>query len=73
MSIIYCDESGNSGEELFDKDQPFFVLASNDFGRAEALTLLEHLRSHQSGEPKFKTLKKTVDGVRRLTQLTLPL
>lgn len=69
MSVIYCDESGNSGEKLLDKDQPFFVLASNDFGRSEALTLLDHLRSHQGGEPKFKTLKKTADGVRRLTQL----
>lgn len=69
MSIIYCDESGNSGEKLLDKDQPFFVLASNDFGRSEALALLEHLHSHQGGEPKFKTLKKTADGVRRLTKL----
>lgn len=69
MSIIYCDESGNSGEKLVDKEQPFFVLASNDFGRAEASALLEHLRSHQGGEPKFKNLKKTADGIKRLTRL----
>lgn len=69
MSIIYCDESGNSGENLFDKDQHFFVLASNDFGRSESLVLLDHLRSHQGGEPKFNTLKRTADGVRRLTKL----
>ncbi|MDA8152342.1 MAG: DUF3800 domain-containing protein [Acidithiobacillus sp.] len=69
MSIIYCDESGNSGEKLLDKDQPFFVLASNDFSRSEALNLLNHLHSHQQGEAKFKTLKRTADGVKRLTKL----
>jgi hypothetical protein len=68
MSIIYCDESGNSGERLLDKDQPFFVLASNDFGVSEAKGLLEHVRSPQGGEPKFKTLKKTQEGIRRLTR-----
>jgi len=69
MSVIYCDESGNSGEYLLDKEQPFFVLASNDFGRLEAIDLLEHLRSHQGGEPKFSRLKKNADGIRRLTRL----
>lgn len=69
MSIIYCDEAGNSGENLLDKEQPFFVLASNDFGRSEAILLLDHVYSPQGGEPKFKTLKKTSDGIRRLTRL----
>lgn len=69
MPTIYCDEAGNSGENLFDKEQPIFVLASNDFGRSEALTLLNHVRSPQGGEPKFKTLKKTSDGISRLTRL----
>ncbi len=68
MSIIYCDEAGNSGENLLDKDQPFFVLASNDYGRSEARALLSHVRSAQGGEPKFRTLKKTADGIRRLTR-----
>jgi len=49
--------------------QPFFVLASNDFGQSEALTLLEHVRSHQGGEAKFKVLKRTTEGVGRLTRL----
>lgn len=69
MTVIYCDESGNSGEKLIDKEQPFFVLASNDFGKLEALSLLEHVCSQQGGEPKFKTLKKSQDGIRRLTRL----
>ncbi len=67
MTIIYCDESGNSGERLIDGDQPFFILASNDYGAAEAQALLEHVRSAQAAEPKFKTLKKSPDGIRRMT------
>lgn len=69
LSIIYCDEAGNSGENLLDKEQPFFVLASNDFSQSEAASLLEHVNSQQGGEPKFKTLKKTPDGIKRLTCL----
>lgn len=69
MTIIYCDESGNSGEKLIDKDQPFFVLASNDFSKSEALDLLEHVLSKQGAEPKFSNLKKTANGVKKLTRL----
>ena len=69
MTIIYCDESGNSGERLTDAEQPFFVLASNDFSRSEALDLLGHDRSTHGGEPKFSVLKKTGKGTLRLTKL----
>lgn len=68
MTLIYCDEAGNSGENLLDKNQPFFILASNDFTSSEAKQLLEHVRSPQGGEPKFKTLKKTNEGVSRLSR-----
>lgn len=70
MSTIYCDEAGNSGESLLlDKEQPYFVLASNDYSHAEALELLELVRSSQGGEPKFKTLRKSADGINRLIRL----
>lgn len=69
MADIYCDEAGNSGQNLLDPEQPVFVLASTDLSHAEADELLEVVRSRQAGEPKFKTLKKTPDGVRRLTSL----
>ncbi len=42
MSSIYCDEAGNSGENLVDIEQPFFVLASNDYSESEANSLLRH-------------------------------
>lgn len=67
--MIYCDEAGNTGERLLDEEQPFFILASNNFGKSEALALLEHVRSPQGGEPKFKTLKKTPSGINRLIRL----
>ena len=69
MSELYCDEAGNSGQNLLDPEQPTFVLASTDLGRSEATELLDVVRSPQGGEPKFKTLKRTTDGVRRLTRL----
>ena len=66
---IYCDEAGNSGQNLLDPDQPFFVLASTDLGSVEASELIERVRSPQGGEPKFKTLRKTPDGLLRLSTL----
>jgi len=44
-----------------------FVLASNDYSAAEARELLQHVRSPQAAEPKFKTLRKSPDGIRRMT------
>lgn len=66
MTTIYCDEAGNSGANLLDPEQPCFVLASNDFSREEAESLLEHVRSAQGAEPKFTTLKKSRGGVAKL-------
>ncbi|MFY3329782.1 DUF3800 domain-containing protein [Achromobacter xylosoxidans] len=66
MATIYCDEAGNSGEWLLDPEQPHFVLVSNDFGAAEAASILAHVQSNQGAEPKFKTLRKSSDGINRL-------
>lgn len=69
MTTIYCDEAGNTGANLLDPDQPFFVLASNDFSEDEATVLLEHVRSGQGGEPKFTTLRRRPEGIARLIRL----
>lgn len=66
MATIYCDEAGNSGANLLDPEQPCFVLASNDFTREEAESLLEHVRSAQGAEPKFTSLRKSGAGIGRL-------
>lgn len=49
MSIIYCDEAGNTGANLLDPEQPVFVLASNDFSAEEAGNLLLHVLVEQRG------------------------
>lgn len=66
MSAIFCDEAGNTGANLLDPEQPFFILASNDFTVEEASGLLEHVRSAQSGEAKFSTLRKSQAGIARV-------
>lgn len=66
MSIIYCDEAGNTGANLLDPEQPIFVLASNDFSVEEAGNLLLHVNSGQANEPKFSTLKRTESGIARI-------
>ncbi len=66
MTTIYCDEAGNTGANLLDPEQPIFVLASNDFSKEEALSLLEHVSMQAGSEPKFSTLKKRPEGVAKL-------
>jgi hypothetical protein len=69
IGAIYCDEAGNSGQNLLDPEQPVFVLASTDFGVLESAELIQKVSSPQGGEPKFSTLKRTRDGQRRLGYL----
>lgn len=69
MTTIYCDEAGNTGANLLDPDQPFFILASNDFSSGEADALLEHVRSGQGGEPKFSVLRRRPEGIVRVIRL----
>jgi hypothetical protein len=68
-STIYADETGNSGENLLDPEQPVFVLASNDFSSSEAAHLLGHVVTQRRAEVKFSSLKKTASGLVRLEKL----
>lgn len=69
MTTIYCDEAGNTGANLLDPEQPFFVLASNDFSVAESNALLDYVRSPQGGEPKFSKLRRRPEGIARVIRL----
>jgi hypothetical protein len=69
VTTIYCDEAGNTGANLLDPDQPFFILASNDFSSGEADGLLEHVRTGQGGEPKFSVLRRRPEGIARVIRL----
>lgn len=66
MATVFCDETGNTGANLLDKTQPFFVLASNNFLAEEAEQLLGHVQLPRGSEPKFTTLKKSTAGVAKL-------
>jgi hypothetical protein len=63
---VHFDEAGNTGAALLDPCQPVFVLASADFTREEANDLLELVRTPQTQEVKFTSLKKSEAGKRRL-------
>lgn len=65
---VYFDEAGNTGAALLDANQPVFVLASADFTRAEADELLSLVRTPQTQEVKFTTLRRSPAGRRRVLE-----
>jgi hypothetical protein len=69
MTTIYFDESGNTGRQLADLDQPLFILGSCDFNAEECEQLLRPLRSRQALEIHFKKLRKTGRGQDRVIEL----
>ncbi len=69
MATIYFDESGNTGRQLADLDQPLFILGSCDFSAEECEQLLGPLRSKQAPEIHFKKLRKSPRGQDRVIEL----
>lgn len=61
--IIAFDESGNTGQDLLDSDQPTFVLASVYFEDDEAAKLSEIFPASQRSELKFKKLKNSQSAI----------
>ena len=57
---IYIDEAGNTGQDLLNKDQKVFVLASNNFSPADT-EIISALFPDKS-EIHFKKLKKSGEG-----------
>ncbi|HIF9374884.1 TPA: DUF3800 domain-containing protein [Photobacterium damselae] len=62
IPTIYFDESGNTGSNLLDNDQPVFTLASCDFSQKEADRLLLLIGSRADSELHFKRLKRNKAG-----------
>ncbi|WP_281543627.1 DUF3800 domain-containing protein [Grimontia sp. SpTr1] len=74
ISTIYLDESGNTGSNLLDKDQPVFSLASCNFTEKEAQILSNLVGSQSDHEIHFKRLKRRKpgqDGIIRLMKHAL--
>lgn len=66
---IYFDESGNTGSNLLDNDQPIFTLASCQYSDQEAKDLVDLIGSNATHEIHFKRLKRRKagqDGIVRL-------
>lgn len=56
---VYFDEAGNSGDNLLDKDQPIYVLASHNFNREETEQILTPILSLSTEEIHFYKLRKS--------------
>ncbi|APK31673.1 DUF3800 domain-containing protein [Escherichia coli] len=59
---IYFDESGNTGSNLLDPNQPVFSLASCSFSDNDARNLIGLLNSRSPLEAHFKNLKRRKNG-----------
>lgn len=74
IATIYLDESGNTGSNLTDINQPVFTLASCSFSEKEANILSGLVASQSEHEIHFKRLKRRragQDGIIRLMKSAL--
>ncbi|MDM5057556.1 MULTISPECIES: DUF3800 domain-containing protein [Aeromonas] len=62
ISTIFFDESGNTGSNLLDPNQPVFSLASCNFSENESKQLIELLNSNSPQEAHFKNLRRRKSG-----------
>ncbi len=65
-NYIYFDESGNTGQDMLNKDQKVFVLASVDFNEEEQKRLMGIFDTGH--EIHFKNLKKSSAGRKKILE-----
>lgn len=63
---LYFDESGNTGSDLLNPDQPVFALASTKLSREACEELIGTLRTKNQVEAKYSKLKGTRPGQKAL-------
>lgn len=66
---VYFDESGNTGSNLLDPDQPVFTLASCVFSDEEAELLISLIGSKSPNEAHFKNLRRRKSGQEGIIRL----
>ncbi|MCR5317741.1 MAG: DUF3800 domain-containing protein [Treponema sp.] len=66
MKRIFFDESGNTGPDLLNKEQPLYILCSTDFNEEKARKLLGKYFPDRR-EVHFKDLKKSSKGRQQLS------
>ena len=59
---LFLDETGYTGPDLINADQPMFVLASTVIGASEARTLLDAYFENPNREVKFSKRSRSVQG-----------
>jgi hypothetical protein len=59
---LFLDESGYTGSDLINRDQPFFTLASTNISEADARLLLTSSFGPRTQEVKFAKLAKSARG-----------
>jgi hypothetical protein len=71
---IYCDESGNNGNDLLQQEQPYFVYAALNIEESEAALFQKYLRnkySLQGKEPKGINMVRSIKGMQAIQELYL--
>lgn len=74
IATIFLDESGNTGSNIIDENQPMFTLSACKYTEQEAIKLLELTESRSPIEAHFKQLKRRKtgqDGIVRLMRHSL--
>ncbi|WIH05132.1 DUF3800 domain-containing protein [Xanthomonas translucens pv. graminis] len=66
---VYCDESGNTGTNLLDPNQPVFALASTTLDFAAAKSLVDPLLIRGQKEAKYAKVKSSAQGRSALINL----
>jgi len=66
---VYCDESGNTGLDLLNEDQPLFSLASTCLEADACKAMITPLLRQGQVEAKYSKLKGTASGQRALVEL----
>ncbi len=66
MKTLYFDESGNTGKDLLNKDQRYFVLASVDFDESTSKEMLMDAFGSVNNEIHFKSKKNNDTGKQQI-------
>jgi hypothetical protein len=70
VPTFYVDETGFTGEDLLDKDQPIFVQASNDFSAQEADKIIADIfKGVKAAELKHSSQSRKPAGQARIVEL----
>ncbi|MEQ6886229.1 DUF3800 domain-containing protein [Salicola sp. Rm-C-2C1-2] len=69
IQVVAFDESGNTGSDLLNADQPVFCLASTSLSSSDADEILYAVRTAQASEVKYSRLKRSASGRGKILKL----